>query len=316
MSLSPYVSCRLIAIVSLIGLTLRPGLSSQAAESPAWGYEAHDDRLSLRLGATTIADYVFVDPKILRPYFTRLRTPAGTLVTRQHPPVKDVDATDHDTMHPGLWLAFGDINGHDFWRNVARIEHVELTTPRIEQGRMRFAATSRLVTPQGAVIGRVDSEFTCRTLPAGWALIWRATFHAEGGPLRFGDQEEMGFGVRLATPLSEQRGGRLRNAEGLTTAAKTWGQPAAWCAADGMIDGRSVGLTMIPDPANFRGSWWHNRATGLMVANPFGRAAMKQGPPSVVVVEPGHPLVLRCAALIQEGQNLLPGVAATTMFID
>ena len=26
-------------------------------------------------------------------------------------------------MHPGLWLAFGDISGHDFWRNKARIRH-------------------------------------------------------------------------------------------------------------------------------------------------------------------------------------------------
>jgi hypothetical protein len=286
------------------------------ADPPTWAYEVHEDRLSLRLGATTVAEYVYIDPKILRPYFTRLRTPAGLLVTRQHPPVKDVDATDHDTMHPGLWLAFGDINGHDFWRNVARIKHVGLTTPEVEADRLRFAACSRLVTPQGAVIGRVESEFTCRTLAAGWALVWRATFYAIDEPLRFGDQEEMGFGVRLATPLSEQHGGRLRNADGLETAAKTWGQPAAWCAAEGIIDGRSVSLTMAPDPNNFRGSWWHNRATGLMVANPFGRAAMKQGAPSVVVVEPGQPFVLRCAAIIQEGPGMKPADAATTIFVD
>jgi len=26
-------------------------------------------------------------------------------------------------MHPGLWLAFGDLGGADFWRNKARVKH-------------------------------------------------------------------------------------------------------------------------------------------------------------------------------------------------
>ena len=71
----------------------------------------------------TIATYVYEDPQILRPYFTGLKAPSGVQVTRRHPPRKDVDADDHATMHPGLWLAFGDISGSDFWRNKARVKH-------------------------------------------------------------------------------------------------------------------------------------------------------------------------------------------------
>jgi hypothetical protein len=50
-----------------------------------------------------------------------LRAPSGVAVTRHHPPIAGSDATDHDTMHPGVWLAFGDLNAQDFWRNKARI---------------------------------------------------------------------------------------------------------------------------------------------------------------------------------------------------
>jgi hypothetical protein len=37
---------------------------------------------------------------------------------------------------------------------------------------------------------------------------------------------------------------------------------------------------VIPGETNFRKSWWHNRDYGVIVANAFGRRAMKQGEPS------------------------------------
>gem|GEM_PF-594612 len=43
-------------------------------------------------------------------------------------------------------------------------------------------------------------------------------------------------------------------------------------------------MTLLAAPANLRGSWWHNRDYGVFVANPFGRAAMKQGDRSKVRV--------------------------------
>ena len=66
-------------------------------------------------------------------------------MTRTHPPAEG-DATDHDTMHPGVWLAFGDISGEDFWRNMARIDHVAFSAdPGVADGRLTFATRNRLV---------------------------------------------------------------------------------------------------------------------------------------------------------------------------
>lgn len=39
---------------------------------------------------------------------------------------------------------------------------------------------------------------------------------------------------------------------------------------------------------NLRESWWHNRDYGVFVANLFGRKAMRQGPPSKIIVEKGE----------------------------
>jgi hypothetical protein len=49
-----------------------------------------------------------------------------------------------------------------------------------------------------------------------------------------------------------------------------------------------MGITLMPAPTNFRESWWHNRDYGVFVANPFGRAAMKQGAASRIDVKKGE----------------------------
>lgn len=64
------------------------------------------------------------------------------------------------------------------------------------------------------------------------------------------------------------------------------------------IAGQHVGVTLMAHPGNFRPSWLHARDYGLLVANPFGRKAFRQGDPSKVVVKPGEHLRLRYGVLL------------------
>jgi hypothetical protein len=246
-----------------------------------------------------LATYVFRDAKILRPFFANVHAPGGEKVTRNHPPIAGVDAGDHDTMHPGIWMAFGDINGQDFWRNKGRIEHVRFTqTPTVERGRLTFAAESRVRAVDGASLCALTNCFTLAQLTNAWLLVWDATFRSEDGDLTFGDQEEMGFGARVATGITEKNGGVILNSSGLRSAKGTWGRPADWCDYSGSVADRLAGITLMADPGNFRPCWWHNRDYGLMVANPFGREAMKQGSKSSVTVKRGETIRLRFGAAI------------------
>ncbi len=151
-------------------------------------------------------------------------------------------------MHPGVWLAFGDVNGEDFWRNKARIEHVAfITEPTLVQGRLVFATRNRLVsadaTPLATLISRLGIA------PSGdhaFVLTWEAEIRGEGRELVFGDQEEMGLGVRVATELTEQKGGLVVNSDGVTGAKTVWGKPAAWAAYSREIGGRIQGVAIFP----------------------------------------------------------------------
>ena len=268
------------------------------------------DRLVIAHSGQPVAEFVFRDEKILRPYFANVHAPGGLKATRNHPPIAGEDATDHDTMHPGLWLAFGDISGADFWRNKGRIEHVRFTeTPAVRDGHLTFATESRLRTAEGRTLCALTNRFTLAARTNAWLLVWDATFRSEDGEFTFGDQEEMGFGARVATAITEKNGGVITSSTGLRTAKNTWGQAAEWCDYSGTVDGKPIGITLLSDPKNLRPSWWHNRDYGVFVANPFGRAAMKQGEKSAVTVTPGGNFRLRFGALIHAGTEFNPATA-------
>ncbi|MCA9173795.1 MAG: PmoA family protein [Planctomycetales bacterium] len=302
---------------------LPPAAAPVEADAPPGEFSAKrlDDRLEIYFGDAHLADYVFRDDKILRSYFANVRGLRGTPVTRRHPPEEGKDAVDHDTMHPGVWLGFGDISGVDFWRNKGRIVHEKfLESPRVdERGQLQFATQSQLQTPAGEPLGSLRQQFRiAKTRGGDWRLEWQSTFRSEDREIVFGDQEEMGFGARVATPLTETNGGQLRSSTGNVTAAKTWGQLADWCDYSGKTSGsagaRSAGVTLMASPVNFRPSWWHNRNYGVFVANPFGRQAMRQGARSAHAVPRGVDFTLHFAACFHDSENYDPAVAYRETF--
>ena len=272
---------------------------SNASGASGFAFEQADDRVIITHGNRPVAQYVFKVQKILRPYFAQVHTPDGIQVTRNHPPVAGKDPVDHDTMHPGIWLAFGDIKGQDFWRNKAAIRHGKFIEPlSVANNQLTFATENTLIATGGEILAKLNSAFVLTSLDDGYLVSWKAAFTPLVDDFAFGDQEEMGFGIRIATPLSEKNGGTVRNSDGLTGAKNTWGKTAAWCDYSGVLSNRLVGITVLAEPTNFRPSWFHSRDYGLIVANPFGQQAFTKGEPSRVPVAKGKTFTLRFAAFI------------------
>ena len=293
--------------VSLILVLIGTGGSAQMAlaNNPVVGFERRPDGLQVTIEGRSFARYVYGTGATTRPFFESVHAPDGTQVTRNHPPIEGVDLADHPTYHPGLWLAFGDLNGADSWRNNDRIRHAGFVEePHGVPGRGTFVVRNRYEKGD-----RIFGEETCRITilarPAGDLIVWDSEFRSVGGDLVFGDQEEMGLGIRVATPLAVVKGGRIADSEGRLNEAKVWGKQADWCAYGGEIGGERVGVMLMPDPSNFRRSWFHARDYGLLVANPFGRNAFTRGEKSRVIVKQGDTLRLRFGVLIwSDGPDL------------
>lgn len=299
-------------------LNVRPLTAAPTDDRPAdvalpeVSFRDRDGLLELEVGTDIVGTYVYNDPVITRPHFRNLRAPGGVPVTRAHPPAEGVDATDHADMHPGAWLAFGDIGGADVWRNKAKVAHLKFVDePKGGPGRGTFAVANEYGDGKGGVVCEEVCRYTLLARPAGYLLISDSMFRARGRGLAFGDQEEMGFGVRVATNLTVKAGGRIIDSQGRANEAGVWGKTAAWVDYSGVVgggpDGRQMraGVMLVPDPENPHASRFHVRDYGLMVANPFGRAVFgdKEGKP--VVVAPGTEYRLRFAILLHASE---PGV--------
>ncbi|MBI4663333.1 MAG: PmoA family protein [Verrucomicrobia bacterium] len=271
---------------------------------PPFSFELQDDRLIISHSTKPILHYVFRDDRIRRPYFAHVRTLDGIQVSRRHPPVSGEDATDHDTMHPGIWIAFGDISDEDFWRNKGTIRHERFDLgPVLANNELTFATENTLLSSVSQPMARLVNRISFSAQPEGYLLVWDASFTPTMENFYFGDQEEMGFGVRVATAIIEKNGGTISNSSGLKGAKATWGKTAAWCDYSGVIDGRRVGVAVMPDPKNFRLSWFHNRDYGLMAANPFGQNAFTKGPKSKVGIARGETFRIRWGVFIHSSSE-------------
>lgn len=114
------VCCVLIA-VTLVNV-LHSAIAAAAHESSAtWSSTHQADRgaIQIYLYDKPFITYSFRDSQIPRPYCANAYTPSGAKITRNHPPAAD-DPQDHDKMHPGMWLAFGDLSDADSWRLAHR----------------------------------------------------------------------------------------------------------------------------------------------------------------------------------------------------
>jgi hypothetical protein len=306
---SPHFEITGMRTIVVLVLPLLIGAShSIADEKPAVKLVTNKNSVVINVNQKSVATYVFADKKIRRPYFAHVKSPSGIQVTRNHPPIQGQDSADHDTMHPGIWMAFGDLNGADFWRNKADVVHHKFTQQPIGgSGVGSFVEEKRYVSSNGEVVCEEKFKMTFRVRKDCYLLEWDSTFSSDQ-EFYFGDQEEMGLGIRVATPITELKGGQLVDSTGRKTAKSIWSHASNWCDYSRVIDGQRIGMTVFCHPKNFRGSWMHARNYGLIAANAFGRNAMRKGKPSRLVVKPDQPLRIRYGVLIRStnaGNDLL-----------
>lgn len=282
--------------------------AAPAAEAaPEVTFRQEPNVLHIDIGGQPFADYIYSSKDITRPFFAHVKTPSGIQATRNHPPDPDKDLTDHATYHPGIWMSFGDINGNDYWRLKAKVEHERFVeAPKGGPGQGHFAVRNFYMNEAGT--DRIAAEvasYTIKVEPDGYLLLWESTFSPYGDTkeIVFGDQEEFGLGIRVQTQLAEQFGGQITDAEGRQGAEEIWSKQADWIDYSGELEGKWIGITIMPDPANFRPSWYHARDYGLIVANAFGREAMHAGEKSEVPVKEGEELTIRYGVLMHSSDT-------------
>ncbi|MGK0156901.1 MAG: hypothetical protein ACI9SE_003876 [Neolewinella sp.] len=241
-----------------------------------------------------------------RPYVWPLYAPGGVAVTRNHPMgERDGEQSDHP-HHQSLWLAHGNVNGFDFWHGKGHRERVVLASTHATVGHDPYAFVHSeykwLVDDDTLVMNESRQLRFCDHGDARTIDVL-VEFRAETDDVRFGDTKEGMFAMRVHPALrvdGKVATGVLRNSEGRNGKA-VWGQRARWIDDSGVVDGESVGVTMMDHPSNLRfPTWWHARNYGLLAANPFGVHDFAKQPAGTgdFVLKKGETLSLRYRVLL------------------
>ena len=235
------------------------------------------DRISVEIDGKPYTEY-FISADGNKPYVYPLRTASGIVITR-HYPMEEFPGETHDhPHHRGMFFAHGDINGINFWA----------TEPNIKTPSKGSMVLKKVVEAKGgAKSGTIKAVFDGLD-PDGKPMMTETrtlTFYPGSDlriidfeiridalrQLKFGDTKEGTFGIRLATPLSEAKSGKMVNAEGGEGEKNVWGKQSPWVDYFGPLDGKTVGVAIMDHPSNPRHpTYWHARAYGLFAANIFG----------------------------------------------
>ncbi|MCS7025518.1 MAG: PmoA family protein [Bryobacteraceae bacterium] len=244
-----------------------------------------------------------------KPFLHPLCTASGKLVSRGFPLNPQPGESQDHPWHRGIWWGHGDINGHDFWRELEPSKTGLLTLqgkPHLREVSAMLEARFELRPPgRSKPIGLLEQLYAFQKLPRQvWIFATITVLANQGSDLTFGDTDDGGFAFRLNDSFRQDRGARLINSEGLETTEKIWGKSARWICYSAKVDGEPTSVVMFDHPSNLRHpTGWHARGYGLAAANPFAISsfAREQSRRGAFTVKSGEQLRLRYAVGITTG---------------
>lgn len=248
------------------------------------------------------------------PYLWPVNAEGGVGMTRNFPMGEDTPAVEDHPHHLSLYLAYGDLNGHDFW-HVGRgrpgtIKTVDLQTGQGD-GFGWIRAHHHWVAEEIIVMEEIRELRFHAGPPSARVFDFISTFKATQGDVTFGDTKEAMLAVRIRPEIDGTRGGTLTNAEGRQGEAKVYGTPSPWMDYSGTVAGHGTrGVAIFDHPENIRPGYWHVRDYGLASINPFGRRSVGGGVDGAHTLPNGTSLTLRYRFLVHSGHPEEAGIAA------
>lgn len=278
-----------------------------------FSFKETQNQVDIYFANQRIGTYLKQHPKLTRRALVNVTTPSGIQVTRNFPPRKPEDIDPgysaeegiiHPVMHPGIWIGFGDVNGNDYWRLQSKVIFDSWEQPlQGDRNSGSFTARNRLMSQDGnQVVCTETTRYEFQRVDEGIVLRLSAEYRSDDHDFYFGDQEESGLAIRVASPIRVQGGGgTIVNDRGEINAAAMWGKPAKWFDYFATIDKRRVGLVVVSSSENTRPSWLHARDYGVVVTNPFPKQPKERREPYVKTwVKRGEPLHLSYTILIYD----------------
>lgn len=177
--------------------------------------------------------------------------------------------------HKGIWVSIDEVNGMKHWAEKAKIVNVKA---EFHASRAGEAGSLKVVNHWlGEDETPAVEEHTTIQIYPNRLMVYDINFHATTKDAVFEDTKEGLLGFRMAHSMRESEGGHIVAANGVEGSKENWGRPNKWIDYYGDVDGKTVGVTLMDHPGNFRPSRYHVRNYGLFSISPFGDKAYTGG---------------------------------------
>ena len=294
-------SAKRCAVGLLLSLAVTVLVVPAAAQQPPVGASADDKHVTAWMGGRVVMRYRKADVPF-KPYLEELFTPSGVNVLRDSP-------ADHKHHH-GLMFAVA-VDGVNFWEEGpdagAQRSRSVAVLPGIRQSRqmtlLDLGGLDQTIDWVGPKEDRplLHERRTVQAFaaPRGTAtlVMWQSHLSLPAGRESATISGADYFGLGMRFPVSMDKGGRFRNADGKTGVPETNAQRSRWCAYSAEVDGKPVTVAMFDRAENYR-----HPATWFTMEKPFAYLCatlnLKKEP---VTLKAGEPLVLRYAVAAWDG---------------
>jgi len=284
-------------------LCLTTGLSaSNAADKVSLTKESAT--LNITISDQPFATYNF-GADLPKPFLLPVRTASGVVLNRA---LDDASDPDHP-HHKGMWNAIDEVNEVKFWAEKGPIRNVSIRILKREGDIGAFEAVNEWRHPDSGEPQLTETAVI--TIHPNRLLVYDMTLTASNVDVVFEDTKEGLFGFRVAPSMKEKNGGHVVASDGTETTKNCWGKTFPWIDYYGEVDGKTVGVTIMDHPENFRPSRYHVRDYGLFSVSPFGEKSYTNGANEAAPLhlKKGESLRLRYAMYFHDGDTKTANVA-------
>lgn len=252
-------------------------VSAAWAAEPGVTLEKQGDHLDIKIDGRLFTTYHF-DKSQAKPYFHPVLAADGTSI------VRGLEKPEDHPHHKGIWFSIDEVNGIRYWAEKGKIQNQRVEVLSTGKNPAQFVAVNHWLGKQPGEIELIETARV--TIHANRLMQFDFSLTAPGKKVTFDDTKEGLFGIRVANTLREKGQGHLVNAEGNRGMKACWGLESKWVDYFGPVQGKTYGVAIFDNPANFRRSRFHCRDYGLFTLSPFGQSAYTNGK------LPPHPFIL------------------------
>jgi len=329
---------KILTPILLIFLVIPVFPQTEKTESTRVTFQRDDNaqKVDVIIGGKFFTSFIY--PATLeKPVLYPLRTSTGIEVTRGFP-INPRPAERIDHPHQvGCWFTYGDVNGLDFWNNsyaipesekshYGSIKNVKILKAEggIDNGVLVF--TCQWVNQQEQVLLDEETSMIFSGDSLKRIVIRITRLKASNGPVRFGDNKEGLFALRVdrafetpsetpevftdasgkptTVPVLNNEGvnGVFRSSEGKERDA-VWGTRAAWVSLSATKLDDEISICLFDHPSNpgYPG-YWHARGYGLFSVNNLGRKAYDpKEDENTILLNQGESVEFRHMILLKAG---------------